>query len=185
MAKKESRKPLVHISDETVINKILTIRGMKVMVDKDIADLYHVTTKRLNEQVKRNKQRFPEDFMFQLTAEEKEEVVAKCEHLKNLRFSPALPYVFTEFGIMMLASVLNSDTAIQVNIQIVRVFAKIREMLITHKDILLKLEKIEKKLGEHDGQIGIVFEHVRSLINTPPPPRRKIGFRRSDDEEAA
>lgn len=180
--KKEIQKALVQLADETVISKIIVIRGVKVMVDKDIADLYQVTTKRLNEQVKRNKDRFPEDFMFQLTAEEKDEVVTKCEHLKTLKFSPVLPYVFTEFGIMMLASVLNSSIAIQVNIQIVRVFAKMREMLLTHKDILLKLEKIEKKLGGHDGQIEVLFDHIKQLINPPQPPRPRIGFRRKDEE---
>ena len=132
----KSIKRLLLIPDEIVINKILVLRGKKVMVDKDIAELYGVSTKRLNEQVKRNKKRFPEDFMFQLTQEEKDEVVAICDHLKNLKYSPNLPFVFTEHGAVMLASVLNSDRAIEVNVQIVRIFTQIREMLLTNKDIL-------------------------------------------------
>ena len=173
----------VQITDETVITKIILIRGCKVMVDKDLAELYHVTTKRLNEQVKRNRQRFPEDFMFQLTQQEKDEVVAICDHLKSLKFSPVLPNAFTEFGVMMLASVINSETAIQVNIRIVRVFAKMREMLLTNKDILLNLEKMEKRLTEHDDHIAVIFNYIKKLINPPPVPRRKIGFRRSDEDE--
>jgi hypothetical protein len=114
----EIKKSLL-IPDEIVIHKILLLRGKRVMIDKDIAELYGVTTKRLNEQVKRNKKRFPEDFMFQLSQEEKDEVVAICDHLKTLKFSPNLPFAFTEHGAVMLASVLNSDRAIEVNIQIV------------------------------------------------------------------
>ena len=170
---------------EIVMNKILVIRSKKVMVDKDIAELYGVPTKRLNEQVKRNKKRFPEDFMFQLTQEEKDEVVANCDHLKNLKYSPNLPYVFTEHGAVMLASVLNSDRAIEVNIQIVRIFTQIREMLLLNKDILLKLEQLEKKAMGHDEDIQLIFEAVKGLLTQPKKPepaRRRIGFRRNADE---
>lgn len=110
------------IPDEAVINKILVLRGKKVMIDKDIAQLYGVETRRLNEQVKRNKNRFPEDFMFQLTQEEKDEVVAICDNLKSLKYSPKLPFAFTEYGAVMLAGVLNSERAIEVNVQIIRIF---------------------------------------------------------------
>jgi hypothetical protein len=168
------------IPDEVVMNKILLIRGKKVMVDKDIAELYDVPTKRLNEQVKRNRKRFPEDFMFQLTAAEKEEVVAKCDHLKTLKYSPNLPYVFTEHGAVMLASILNSDRAIEVNIQIVRIFTRMREMLSTHKDILLKLEQLEKQVINHDEQIELIFEYLKQLLGSPQEPRIQIGFRRND-----
>jgi len=171
------------IPDEVVINKILVLRGKKVMIDKDIAELYGVSTKRLNEQVKRNKKRFPEDFMFQLTQEEKDEVVANCDHLKNLKYSPNLPFAFTEHGAVMLASVLNSDRAIEVNIQIVRIFTQIREMLLTNKDILLKLEQLEKKATGHDAEIQLIFEALRKLLNKPQEPRRRIGFRRDGDED--
>jgi hypothetical protein len=120
------------IPDEVIMSKIMVVRGVKVMIDNDLAELYGVTTKRLNEQVKRNIKRFPEDFMFQLTAEEKQEVVANCDHLKRLKFSLNMPYAFTEHGAVMLASVLNSDRAITVNIQIVRVFSRMRQLLDGH-----------------------------------------------------
>src|SRR5262245_18646864 len=120
------------IPDEIVMNKIIIIRGLRVMIDRDLAELYGVPTKRMNEQVKRNKKRFPEDFMFRLTPEEKNEVVANCDHLVTLKFSPNLPFVFTEHGAVMLANVLNSQRAIEVNIQIVRVFTRMREMLLTN-----------------------------------------------------
>lgn len=175
----KERKEMI-IPDEIVMNKILLIRGKKVMVDKDLAELYGVPTKRLNEQVKRNQKRFPEDFMFQLTAEEKEEVVAKCDHLKNLKYSPNLPYVFTEYGAVMLASVLNSDRAIEVNIQIVRIFTHMREMLSTHKDILLKLEQLEKQVTGHNEQIELIFEYLKQLLSSPQEPRIHIGFRRNE-----
>src|SRR5258705_6358747 len=129
------------IPDEVVMNKIIMVRGKKIMIDRDLAELYGVTTKQLNQQVKRNAKRFPEDFMFQLTGDEKDEVVTNCDHLRTLKFSPVLPFAFTEQGAVMLASVLNSERAIEMNIQIVRVFTKIREMLLAHKDILLQLEK--------------------------------------------
>ena len=151
------------IPDEFIMNKILLIRGLKVMIDSDLAELYGVTTKRLNEQVKRNKKRFPEDFMFQLTETEKQQVVANCDHLKSLKFSPYLPFVFTEHGAVMLASVLNSERAIQVNIQIVRVFIKMREILAAHKEILQKLEEIERKYTDHDQKIMLIFEYLKQL----------------------
>jgi phage regulator Rha-like protein len=175
-AAKKISKGLI-IPDEVVINKILLIRSKKVMVDKDIAELYGVTTKRLNEQVKRNKKRFPIDFMFQLTQEEKEEVVANCDHLKNLKYSPNLPFVFTEHGAVMLASVLNSDRAIEVNIQIVRIFTQLKEMLLTNKDILLKLEQLENKAMANDADIKMIFEALKQLLNPPQEPRRRIGFK--------
>jgi len=147
------------------------------MIDKDIAELYGVTTKRLNEQVKRNKKRFPEDFMFNLSQEEKDEVVANCDHLKNLKYSPNLPFAFTEHGAVMLASVLNSDRAIEVNIQIVRIFTQIREMLLTNKDILLKLEVLEKNANQHNKDIQMIFEALKGLLNPPQEPRPRIGFK--------
>lgn len=167
----------VIVPDEIVLSRILLIRGKKVMIDKDIAELYGVTTKRLNEQVKRNKKRFPEDFMFQLTQEEKEEVVANCDHLKSLKYSPNLPNVFTEHGAVMLASVLNSDRAIEVNLQIVRIFTKLREMLLTHKDILLKLEQLEKQVTQNSDDIHNIFVALRELLNPPQEPRPAIGFK--------
>ncbi len=158
------------------------VRGQKIMIDRDLAELYGITTKQLNQQVKRNSKRFPEDFMFQLDEKEKNEVVANCDHLSSLRFSPNLPFAFTEHGAVMLASVLNSERAIEVNIQIVRVFTKMRELLLTHKDILLQLEKIERKLSGHDEDILLIFKYLKQLLDPPQPPRRKIGFRRKNEE---
>jgi len=162
MAKSNQTGAMV-IPDELIMNKILFVRGLKVMIDSDLAELYGVTTKRLNEQVKRNIKRFPEDFMFQLTEAEKQQVVANCDHLKNLKFSPYLPFVFTEHGAVMLASVLNSERAIRVNIQIVRIFIRMREMIETHKEILHKLEQLEKKDIEQDQKIMLIFEYLKQL----------------------
>ena len=120
--------------------------------------------------------------MFQLTEEEKE-VVTNCDHLKKLKFSPVLPFAFTEHGAVMLASVLNSERAIEMNIQIVRVFTRMREMIMTHKDILLQLEKIEKRLAGHDDDITLLFQYLKQLLNPPQTARRKIGFKRKDEEE--
>ena len=173
-----TKKP--SIPDRIVESKILLIKGKKVMIDKDIAELYGVTTKRLNEQVKRNHTRFPEDFMFQLTGIEKSEVVANCDHLNNLKYSPNLPYAFTEYGVVMLASVLNSERAIEVNIQIVRVFTRLREMVLTHKDILLKLEQLEKQVVNNSGDIQIIFTALNELLEQPNPPRKQIGFKPDD-----
>lgn len=171
------------IPDEVVMNKIIMIRNQKVMIDSDLAELYGVTTKQLNQQVKRNSKRFPDDFMFQLSEEEKNEVVTNCDHLKKLKFSPNLPFAFTEHGAVMLASVLNSERAIESNIQIIRVFTKMRELLLTHKDILLQLEKMEKKLTGHDEDIALIFEYLKKLLNPPQTPRNKVGFRRKDEKE--
>jgi len=170
------------ISDEIVMNKIIIVRNQKVMIDRDLAELYGITTKQLNQQVKRNNKRFPKDFMFQLIEEEKNEVVTNCDHLASLKFSPTLPYVFTEHGAVMLASILNSDRAVEVNIQIVKVFIKMREMLFTHKDILLQLEKIERKLTGHDEDIQLIFQYLKQLLNPPQQPRKRIGFKTSKQD---
>ena len=181
MAKKQIQ---VGFTDESVMNKILFIRNKKVMIDRDLAELYGVTTFRLNEQIKRNKKRFPEDFMFQLTKDEKDEVIAKCDNLQTLKFSPHLPFAFTEHGAVMLASVLNSDRAIEVNIQIVRIFTKMKELLLTHKDILLKLEQAEKKMNKHGDDIELIFKYLKQLLTSPEPePRIRIGFRRNGEKD--
>ncbi|MBF0494148.1 MAG: ORF6N domain-containing protein [Candidatus Omnitrophica bacterium] len=162
------------ISAEEIGAKILSIRGKRVMLDADLALLYGVRTKRLNEQVKRNKKRFPEDFMFQLTAKEKEEVVAICDHLKFIRFSPYLPLAFTEQGVAMLSGVLNSDRAIKVNIQIMRAFTGLRRMLLTNRDMRRKIEEMEKK---YDEQFAVVFQAIRQLLEVPESkPKSQIGF---------
>ncbi len=173
-----------NVSIELVATKILVIRGKKVMLDRDLAELYGVTTKRLNEQVRRNSKRFPCDFMFQLTENEKSDVVAKCDHLQALKFSYQLPYVFTEQGVAMLSSVLNSERAIDVNIAIMRAFVRLREILLTHKDLAAKIEALElkyknhdMKLSEYDAHIEAIFEAIKQLMAPPLVPEKpKIGF---------
>ena len=166
------------VPTDRVQRGILTIRGQKVMLDADLADLYGVTTKRLNEQVKRNRERFPADFMFPLTAEEKAEVVAKCDHLNRLKFSPTLPYAFTEHGALMLASVLNSPAAVQVSLQIVRVFVRLRETIRSRKEFRRRLAALEQKYDAQDSQIQEIFAAIRSLMEPlPGGPGRRIGFR--------
>ena len=157
-----------------VEHRIVAIRGRRVMLGADLARVYGVTTKRLNEQVKRNRRRFPGDFMFQLTPEEKVEVVAKCDHLRQLRFAPALPYAFTEHGAVMLASVLSSSIAIQASVQVVRAFVRLREVLAGHRELARKLEALEQR---YDAQFRQVFEAFRQLMQPPElPPGRRIGF---------
>lgn len=179
----KDKKSMLIIPDESIISKILLVRSKKIMIDHDLAELYGVTTKRLNEQVKRNLKRFPKDFMFKLTKKEKEQVVAKCDHLKVLKYSSSLPYAFTEYGAVMLASVLNSERAIEVNIQIVRIFTQLREILLTNKDILLKLEQLERKAVVHDKDIEMIFKALKQLLHQPQQARRRIGFRRSNEED--
>jgi len=145
-------------------------------MDADLAKLYGVTTKRLNQQVKRNIARFPEDFMFQLTSDEKMEVVANCDHLSRLKFSPAFPYAFTEHGAIMAASVLNTPHAIEASIFVVRAFVKFREMLTTHKELARNLAELESRLQDHDEQIQTILEAIRQLMIPPERPRKKIGF---------
>ena len=161
---------------EVIEQRILLIRGQRVMLDADLAGLYGTTTKRLNEQVKRNRARFPEDFMFQLTTKEKAEVVANCDHLAKLKFSPVLPNAFTEHGAIMVASVLNTQRAIQVSVFVVRAFVKLREMLSTHKELAHKLALLERKLQNHDESIRSLVAAIRQLMTPPEPKRRPIGF---------
>ena len=146
------------------------------MLDADLARLYGVSTKRLNEQVKRNWSRFPKDFMFRLTAKERNEVVANCDHLQHLKFSPALPYAFTEHGAIMLASVLNSQRAVEVSVFVVRAFVKLRERLSAHRKVAEKLMELERKIESHDEQIRSLFDAIRELMVPPEPARRRIGF---------
>jgi hypothetical protein len=170
------------VPPERIERTILLIRGHKVMLDADLAELYGVTTKRLNEQVKRNRNRFPDDFMFQLTAKEKAEVVANCDHLVKLKFSSALPNAFTEHGAIMVASVLNTKRAIEVSLFVVRAFIKLREMLASHKELAHKLAELERRLESHDEAIQSLFSAIRQLMTPPEPKRRPIGFRLGGSE---
>lgn len=142
---------------EIIANRIFILRGKKVIIDRDLAQFYGVLTKVFNQAIKRNITRFPEDFMFQLTKEEKKQVVTICDHLKTLKFSPVLPYAFTEQGVAMLSSVLNSERAIQINIAIIRTFTKLREMLTNYIELKKKIELIEEK---YDQQFMILFRRL-------------------------
>jgi hypothetical protein len=164
------------ISIEVVAAKILLVRGKRVMLDRDLADLYGVPTGVLNQAVKRNKDRFPEDFMFLLTKEEFSSLISQFVISKR-GGTRKLPHVFTEQGVAMLSSVLNSERAVQVNIAIMRAFVKLREILLTHKDLADKIEKLEQKYSEHSQQIREIFEIIKQMLNPPPePPKPKIGF---------
>ena len=167
----------VSITEPLIESKIYLIRGQKVMLDIDLAEMYGVETKRLKEQVRRNIERFPDDFMFELSEEE----------FGNLRSQIAtsswggaryMPYAFTEHGVLMLSSVLRSEQAVQVNIQIVRVYARMKELLIMHKDILLKLEQLEGKTDKHDKEIQLIFSYIKKLIEQPKERTERIGFKK-------
>jgi hypothetical protein len=165
------------IPAERIEKAIFLIRGHKVMLDADLAGLYGVTTKRLNEQVRRNLSRFPADFIFQLDGQEasalRSQIATSKEGRGGRRY---LPYVFTEQGVAMLSSVLNSERAIEVNIAIMRVFVRLREMMATHKELAFKLVELEERLEGHDEQIQNIFDAIRQLMTPPEPPRKKIGF---------
>jgi len=181
-------KKLSGINDEEILSHIYKIRNLRVMLDEDLADMYGVETRRLNEQVRRNANRFPPDFMFQLSEVE-------FDNLKSQNATSSwggrrkLPMAFTEYGVLMLSSVLNNETAIQVNIRIMRIYSKMREILSVNKDILLKLESIEKKLISNDfrmdkqeGDLRTVFEALRVLILKPNEPRKRMGYLPDDLE---
>ena len=159
------------------------IRGQKVMLDFDLADLYEVSTKALNQAVKRNPDRFPADFMFQLTPIESRSFPVRSQIVtaskRNIRFQP---YAFTEHGIAMLSSVLRSKRAIEVNIAIMRAFIKMREMLESNEELHRKFAAVIRKLGEHDKYFKVVFDELKKLSNPPVPPHRQIGFATKDKE---
>ncbi len=163
------------VPQEVIVSKIFLIRGKKVMLDRDLAELYGVETRNLKRQVRRNLERFPEDFMFQLSKKELENWrcqfgTSNSAEKMGLRYRP---YAFTDYGILMLSSVLKSGRAIQVNTQIMRTFIKIREMLFSYKDLQQKIELMEKK---YDQQFRVVFEAIKQLIKEDQKPKRKIGF---------
>jgi len=165
---------------EKINRSILLIMGQKVMLDNDLADINGVRTNRLNEQVKRKINRFPSDFMFQLSDEEKELVIANCDHLMKIKFSRTNPYAFTEHGAIMLASVLNTSTAVETSILIVRAFIKLREILLTNKELSKKLAELEAK---YDKQFSVVFQALRELMQAEKikKERPKIGFKLNRD----
>ncbi|MES2329092.1 MAG: ORF6N domain-containing protein [Bacteroidota bacterium] len=165
------------------MNKIFLVRNQKVMLDRDLAELYGVETKHLKQTVRRNADRFPKDFMFKMNKTEFEILRTQFASSKTERGGTRyMPMVFTEQGVTQLSCVLNSKRAIAVNLQVIRIFTRMREMLLTHKDILLQLEKIENKLASHDQEIARIFLCLKQLLNPPPVPRERIGFRRADEE---
>lgn len=166
------------IPAEIIESKIYLIRGQKVMLDRDLAELYGVATKVLNQAVKRNGKRFPDDFMFKLATPEKNELVTNCDRFRTLKHSTVTPYAFTEQGVAMLSTVLNSERAIQVNIAIMRTFVKFREMLSANKELAHKLTLLENRIEKHDGEIKAIFNAIRQLM-APPETKKKadIGFR--------
>jgi hypothetical protein len=171
------------VAEEKILTKIHYIRGHKVMLDEDLAELYDVPTKRLNEQVKRNIDRFPSDFMFQLTPKEFE--ILKSQFATSSWGGRRLPpFAFTEHGVLMLSSVLNSDRAIKVNIRIMRIYTKMREMLMTDQEILLKLEQLEGQVAQNSEDIHMIFSALKKLLIPPEQSsRRRIGFRRKNESE--
>jgi hypothetical protein len=174
------------IPDEIITNKIYVIRGKKVMLDEDLAELYNVTTGNLNKAVKRNIARFPDDFMFQLTIEEYDNLLFHIGRSSwGGRRTP--PQVFTEQGVAMLSGVLHSERAIKVNIQIMRVFTRMREMLETNKEILKKLDDLEKRDIEHDEKIMLIFEYIRQLEQVKQQEleqqnRKRVGYKRKEEQ---
>ncbi len=177
----------IEITETLIESKIYLIRGQKVMLDADLAEMYGVETKRLKEQVRRNIERFPEDFMFELTRKESDILLksqtpapsrsqfATLNRGQNIKF---LPFVFTEHGVLMFSSVLRSEQAVQVNIQIMRVYSKMKELLFMHKDVLLKLEQLERKTDKHDEQIQLIFSYIKKLIEQPKEKIERIGFKK-------
>jgi hypothetical protein len=162
---------------EVIQSNILIIRDFKVMIDRDLAEVYNVKVYRLNEQDKRNKKRFPADFMFQLTKKEKDELIANCDRFESLKHSSVNPYAFTEQGVAMHSSMLKSERAISVNIHIMRAFTQLRRMFSSQHKILNRLDELECKYLDHDETIRNIFEVIRQLIAEERKPKRAIGFK--------
>lgn len=161
---------------ERIASRILVIRGCRVMLDSDLAEVYGTSTKALNQAVKRNRDRFPADFMFRLSEREKSQVVTNCDHLGKLKYSAVLPYAFTEHGAVMLASTLNSPVAVEASIAVVRAFIRLREILSSHRKLAGELAKLEKRIGEHDEELATLFQAVRQLMEPPEKSAKRIGF---------
>ena len=167
---------------ERIENRILLIRGQKVMIDRDLAELYEVTTKALNQAVKRNSERFPDEFIFQLSKAEKHELVTNCDHLRDLKFSYNLPYAFTEHGVAMLSCVLKSERAVKINILIIKAFVRLRQLLSAHKELAQKITELEGRVGRHDIHIAHIIEAIKKILEQKPKkpveerPGKRMGF---------
>jgi hypothetical protein len=166
---------------EVIEHKIFVIRGQRVMIDRDLAELYGVKTFVLNQAVKRNIKRFPDEFVFKLNDNEKNELITNCDRFKTLKHSSSSPYAFTEHGVAMLSSVLNSEQAIAVNIQIIRTFVKLREFAITHKELAIRLNELEKIFisyaKDNNTNIEEIFKQLAYLTDITKP--EKVGFKAS------
>lgn len=165
------------ISTESIEKRIFLIRGLKVMIDRDLAELYQVPTFVLNQAVKRNRARFPDGFMFRLSRHEMQELITDCDRFATLKHASFTPWAFTEYGVAMLSSVLRSRRAIRINIQIIQTFIRLRQWALTHKEFAQKLEELERKISTHDKRIEAIFDVIRELINPPEKSRPAIGFR--------
>lgn len=168
------------IPKEVIESRIFLIRGQRVMIDRDLAEMYGVETKYLNRQVKRNIERFPKEFMFQLTREEKNELVTNWHRFASLKHSATLPYAFTEHGVAMLSAVLGSERAVKMSVVIIKVFVRLRGILSTHKELAQKLKELEQHIEKHDTQIQAIFEAIRQLMQPSGKPKRQIGFKVSE-----
>ncbi|MGA7159675.1 MAG: ORF6N domain-containing protein [Bacteroidota bacterium] len=161
---------------DLIEHRIFLLRGQRVMFDRDLAELYGVETKYLNRQVKRNRERFPREFMFQVTNKERNELVTNWHRFDSLKHSNMLPFAFTEHGVAMLSSVLHGKRAIRINILIIKVFVKLREILTNHKKLALRLKELEMRVDKHDDTIMAIFDAIRQLMAPPERPKRPIGF---------
>lgn len=177
------------ISDEQIVSKIYFIRGQRAMLDFDLAQMYGTETRILKQGVKRNLHRFPEDFMFKLTKQEWKELITNCDNLGTYKFSPALPFAFTEHGAVMLANVLNNSVAVEASTYVVRAFVKIRNILNTYKELEIKIKELERKTRnqykKHSEQLSLVFQTLNKLIEEQKQndmPRKKIGYKIKGEE---
>jgi hypothetical protein len=164
-------------SKKTIAERIFLIRGKRIMLDRDLAQLYGVETKYLNRQMRRNINRFPPEFMFRLTVAEKRQLVPNCHRLSALKHSTALPYAFTEYGVAMLASVLKCKRAVKISIHIVKTFIKLRQLMMEHKELVSRLDELEHRMNKHDNEIQNIFQAIRQLLEIPLKKQtRQIGF---------
>ena len=175
------------IASDVIEQRIFLIRGHRVMIDRDLAELYGVETKYLNRQVKRNIQRFPGEFMFRLTKRERDELVTNWHRFQTMKHSSSLPFVFGEHGVAMLSSVLKSETAVKINILIIKAFIKLRETIVAHKEFFYRLQSLEERAGRHDEEIQAIFDAIRKLtclpvgrwLRCPGSQREESGFIRN------
>lgn len=164
-------------TDEQLLGRLHLIRGQRVMLDRDLAELYGVEVRVLKQAVRRNRERFPEAFMFELTLEEDHALRSQVVTLKQGEHGKYPPFAFTEHGVLMLANVLRSERAIAVSIRIIDLFVRMRQVMLAHQDILLRLEQLERRVGEQGADIQLLFHHLKQLLAPPSEPRKRIGYR--------